>query len=86
MFSIVPLAASSFKSSHRIFQVSIRGRILRGVVVSTKMQRSVILRRDYLHFIKTYNRYEKRHKNFAAHLSPCFKVSVGDGVIAGQCR
>jgi len=66
--------------------VSIRGRILRGVVVSTKMQRSVILRRDYLHFIKKYNRYEKRHKNFAAHLSPCFKVSVGDGVIAGQCR
>jgi small subunit ribosomal protein S11e len=68
------------------FQVSIRGRILRGVVVSTKMQRSVILRRDYLHFIKKYNRYEKRHKNFAAHVSPCFKVSVGDGVIAGQCR
>jgi small subunit ribosomal protein S11e len=68
------------------FQVSIRGRILRGVVVSNKMQRSVILRRDYLHYIKKYNRYEKRHKNFAAHVSPCFKVAVGDGVIAGQCR
>ena len=68
------------------FQVSIRGRILRGIVVSNKMQRSVILRRDYLHYIKKYNRYEKRHKNFAAHVSPCFKVAVGDGVIAGQCR
>jgi small subunit ribosomal protein S11e len=67
-------------------QVSIRGRILRGIVVSNKMQRSVILRRDYLHYIKKYNRYEKRHKNFAAHVSPCFKVAVGDGVIAGQCR
>ena len=71
---------------HCSFQVSIRGRILRGTVVSNKMQRSVILRRDYLHYIKKYNRYEKRHKNFAAHVSPCFKVSVGDGVIAGQCR
>ena len=68
------------------FQVSIRGRILRGIVVSNKMQRSVIRRSDYLHYIKKSNRYEKRHKNFAAHVSPCFKVAVGDGVIAGQCR
>ena len=79
-----PLAISV--APHYPMQVSIRGRILRGVVVSTKMQRSVILRRDYLHYIKKYNRYEKRHKNFAAHVSPCFKLSVGDGVIAGQCR
>merc|ERR1711879_950253 len=28
--------------------VSIRGRILRGVVVSTKMKRTIIVRRDYL--------------------------------------
>ncbi len=50
--------------------VSIRGRILSGVVVSTKMKRTVIVRREYLHYITKYNRYEKRHKNFAAHLSP----------------
>jgi small subunit ribosomal protein S11e len=52
--------------------VSIRGRILNGVVVSTKMKRTIIVRREYLHYVTKYNRYEKRHKNVAAHLSPAF--------------
>merc|ERR1712123_147832 len=56
--------------------VSIRGRMLTGVVVSTKMQRTIVVRRDYLHYIKKYNRYEKRHKNLSAHMSPCFKDIV----------
>ncbi|KAL9716266.1 40S ribosomal protein S11-B [Leucoagaricus gongylophorus] len=67
-------------------QVSIRGRILTGKVVSTKMTRTIIIRRDYLHYIPKYNRYEKRHKNLAAHVSPAFRVEVGDTVTVGQCR
>ncbi|CAN6605237.1 small ribosomal subunit protein uS17B [Trichomonascus vanleenenianus] len=67
-------------------QVSIRGRILTGTVVSTKMHRTIIIRRDYLHYIPKYNRYEKRHKNLAAHLSPAFRVNEGDVVTVGQCR
>lgn len=67
--------------------ISIRGRILTGVVVSTKMKRTIIIRREYLHYIRKYNRYEKRHKNLAAHISPCFiGVNVGDVVTVGQCR
>jgi len=67
--------------------VSIRGRILRGVIISTKMNRTIVIRRDYLHWIKKYNRYEKRHTNIAAHLSPAFKdAKVGDIVTVGQCR
>ncbi|QSL66955.1 hypothetical protein MERGE_001342 [Pneumocystis wakefieldiae] len=66
--------------------VSIRGRILTGIVVSTKMIRTIIVRREYLHYIPKYNRYEKRHKNFAAHLSPAFRVNEGDIVTVGQCR
>ncbi|PWZ03320.1 putative RPS11B-ribosomal protein S11B [Testicularia cyperi] len=66
--------------------VSIRGRILTGKVVSTKMTRTVVIRREYLHFVPKYSRYEKRHKNFAAHVSPAFRVQVGDTVTVGQCR
>merc|ERR1719325_225435 len=40
--------------------VSIRGRIFKGVVISTKMNRTLVIRRDYLHYIKKYNRFEKR--------------------------
>lgn len=67
--------------------VSIRGRILTGVVMSTKMKRTLIIRREYLHYIAKYNRFEKRHKNVAAHVSPCFiGVAPGDVVTVGQCR
>ena len=66
--------------------VSIRGRILRGIVHSNKMTNSIVIRRNYLHWIKKYQRYAKRHKNFTVHCSPCFEPKVGDDVIVGQCR
>merc|ERR1719160_2379983 len=66
--------------------VSIRGRILTGTVKSTKMHRTVVVRRNYFPFIKKYQRYEKRHSNIPAHLSPCFRCTEGDTVIIGQCR
>lgn len=84
-------------------EVSIRGRILTGKVISTKMTRTVIIRRDYLHYIPKYrvykqylfyhiklttvsllDRYEKRHKNLAAHVSPAFRVELGDVVTVGR--
>lgn len=66
--------------------VSIRGRILKGIVVSNKMTRTIVLRRDYLRYITKYRRYEKRHKKLPAHCSPCFLVKEGDVVTVGQCR
>ena len=66
--------------------VTIRGRILSGVVKSTKMKRTIIVRRDYLHYKPKYNRYEKRHSNVPAHCSPCFDVREGDRVVIGECR
>ena len=68
-------------------KVSIRGRILSGIVKSCKMKRTIIVRRDYFHYISKYNRYEKRHRNIAVHVSPAFrKLKEGDHVIIGQCR
>eukprot|EP00736_Rhodelphis_marinus_P002273 Rmarinus@m.508 len=66
--------------------VSIRGRILKGIVKSTKMERTIVLRRDYLHYVRKYKRFEKRHKNLSAHCSPCFRPHEGDQAVVGQCR
>lgn len=66
--------------------VSIRGRILKGVVKTFKMRRTLVIRRDYVHYIKKYNRFEKRHTTLAAHVSPCFRVKEGDSVVVGECR
>merc|ERR1711998_60371 len=69
-----------------ISDVSIRGRIFKGVVISTKMKNTLVIRRDYLHYIKKYNRFEKRHRTVTAHCSPAFRIRVGDVVTVGQCR
>ena len=67
--------------------VSIRGRILTGVVVKNKMTRTIVIRRDYLHYVRKYNRFEKRHKNIPAHCSPAFRdIRLGDIVTVGECR
>ncbi|EAA13929.3 40S ribosomal protein S11 [Anopheles arabiensis] len=67
--------------------ISIRGRILTGVVRKMKMHRTIVIRRDYLHFIRKYDRFEKRHRNMSVHLSPCFRdVEAGDIVTVGECR
>ena len=66
--------------------VAIRGRIIKGLVLSTKMKRTIIVRRDYLQFVKKYRRFEKRHRNIPAHVSPAFTVKEGDIVTIGQCR
>ncbi|CAG0925030.1 unnamed protein product [Notodromas monacha] len=67
--------------------VSIRGRILTGTVMKLKMQRTIVIRRDYLHYIRKYKRFEKRHRNMSVHLSPCFRdVHIGDIVTVGECR
>jgi len=66
--------------------VSIRGRILRGTIVSAKMKRTIIVRRNFLHFVPKYQRFEKHHRNFPVHISPAFDFQVGDEAIFGQCR
>lgn len=53
--------------------VAIRGRILKGIVVSTKMTRTLIIRRDYLHWISKYKRCVPR----ACMAAVCLWVSSG---------
>ncbi|XP_012373267.1 40S ribosomal protein S11-like [Octodon degus] len=67
--------------------VSIRRLILSGVVTKMKMQRTIIICQDYLHYICKCNRFEKHHKKMSVHLSPCFRdIQIGDIVTVGECR
>ena len=47
------------------------------------MTRTIVVRRDFLHYIRKYNRYEKRHRNIPVHCSPAINVKIGDIVIIG---
>lgn len=67
--------------------VSIRGRILKAMVISNKMKRTLVVRRDYLQYFSKYRRFAKKHKNMSVHCSPAFQnVGEGDIVTIGQCR
>jgi len=67
-------------------KLSVRGNILEGIVVSDKMSRSVIVERNYLHFIPKYERYERRRKRIAAHNPECINAKKGDKVKIAECR
>uniref|UniRef100_A0A8R7VFQ3 Small ribosomal subunit protein uS17 N-terminal domain-containing protein n=1 Tax=Triticum urartu TaxID=4572 RepID=A0A8R7VFQ3_TRIUA len=54
--------------------VFIRGRIIAGTRHSAKMNRTIIVRRNCLRFVKKYHRYEQRHPSIPAHISPFFRV------------
>jgi len=66
----------------------IRGKITSGVVVSKKSRNSIIIRRNYLHFIKKYQRYERRNTRLACHLPDCLRneINLGDFVRVGESR
>ncbi|MHA1293257.1 MAG: 30S ribosomal protein S17 [Promethearchaeota archaeon] len=66
----------------------IRGKIMNGIVVSKKARHSVIIRRDYVHFVKKYQRYERRNSRIACHLPEClrYEINVGDLVKVGESR
>jgi small subunit ribosomal protein S17 len=66
--------------------LSVRGQIIEGVVASDKMQSTVIVEREYLWYLKKYERYEKRTRRYAAHAPPCLNVKAGDHVQIMECR
>lgn len=66
--------------------LKVRGIILKGKVVSTAMQKTVVVERERLHYVPKYERYEKRTSRYKAHLPPCIDVKKGDEVIIMECR
>ena len=65
---------------------SVRGQIIDGQVVSTQMQRSARVQKEYLRYIPKFERYEKRTSSYIAHAPPCLQVQVGDLVKIMECR
>jgi small subunit ribosomal protein S17 len=64
----------------------VRGRILDGVVVSDRMKGTVVIHRDYHHFVPKYTRYERRHNRLRAHNPPCIEAETNDKVKVMECR
>jgi small subunit ribosomal protein S17 len=66
--------------------LSIRGHVLEGVVVSARMDKTVVVERDYLQYIPKFVRYERRHSRISSHSPPCLEAKEGDRVKIAECR
>ncbi|NPB02017.1 MAG: 30S ribosomal protein S17 [Methanopyri archaeon] len=66
--------------------LSVRGMVLEGVVVSDKMDKTVIVEREYYQYIPKYERWERRRSRIPAHNPPCIDAKEGDRVKIAECR
>lgn len=64
----------------------VRGKILEGVVVSSKAQKTAIVERQYLHYLPKYERSERRHSKIAVYNPECISAKEGDRVRIAECR
>ncbi len=66
--------------------LSVRGRVLDGIVISLKMDKTAIIRRDYLQYVPKFKRYERRHSHIPAHNPSCLTIKENDKVKVAECR
>jgi small subunit ribosomal protein S17 len=64
----------------------VRGRVFEGIVASAKMDKTVVVKRDYLYYVPKLMRYERRRSRIPSHNPPCIGANEGDRVIIAECR
>ncbi len=64
----------------------VRGRVFDGVVATAKMDKTVIVQREYLQFSTKFVRYERRRGHIPSHNPPCIDVKEGERVRIAECR
>ena len=67
-------------------RLPVRGQSLEGVIVTTRMQRTVVVEREYSRYIQKFERYETRTRRMLAHAPPCLTLAPGHRVTLMECR
>ena len=67
-------------------ELSVRGQVLEGTIVSTAMQRTAVVERTLMHYIPKYERFVKRRRRYLAHAPPCLGIPVGHRVRIAETR
>lgn len=66
--------------------LSIRGQTINGIVATAKMNKTIVVKRDYIKYSKKYERYEKRSNRYSAHVPTCISLQAGDKVRIAECH
>ncbi len=66
--------------------LSVRGRMMNGIVVTDRMQKSVVVSIEYVRYFPKYERYARMNSRITAHNPPCIDAKRGDKVKIAECR
>lgn len=66
--------------------LSVRGKLLTGVVSSAKAPKMVVVSREYPRPAPKYKRYQRSRSKVHAYLPPCVDVKEGAEVKIAECR
>lgn len=67
-------------------ELRVRGRIFQGTAVSTKMQKTAIVKWNRLFYLQKYERYEPRTTRVAVHNPECLDIREGNTVKIMECK
>ncbi len=66
--------------------LKIRGRVLKGKVISVRGIRSAVVLIEYYHKNPKYERSERRRGHISAHNPECLEVKTNDTVVIVECK
>ncbi|MHA1730390.1 MAG: 30S ribosomal protein S17 [Promethearchaeota archaeon] len=66
--------------------LKLRGKIIQGTVINTKMNKTVVIQREYVTFDRKYERYSRHRSKIPAHQPECLELEEGDIVKIMECR
>jgi len=67
-------------------QLSVRGKLVEGEVVSDKMKNTVVVKWEFIKKRGKYERFVRKTAKVAAHNPECVGAKEGDKVMLGECR
>jgi small subunit ribosomal protein S17 len=66
--------------------LSVRGKILTGIIVSARAKNMAVVAREYSHPVAKYKRYERSKSNLHAYVPECIDIEDGMEVKIAECR
>jgi len=67
-------------------ELSVRGKLLVGIVTSSKAPKMVVVSREYPRPTPKFKRFQRSRSKVHAYLPPCVEVKEGDEVKIAECR
>jgi len=66
--------------------LSVRGKLLTGIVASAKAPKMIVVSREYPKPVKKYKRFQRSRSKVHAYLPVCIDVKEGQEVRVAECK